>query len=185
MDGRYEAQQTLNLYDTDAMDRSRYGQINNSWKLTLYAKDKEYQPGDLATINIEPYIKGAHAIVTVEKDNTILYHTSLVLSGNTIQIPVAESRYPNAMVSVAMIAGEELNRGLSDYRREPRFWIGYTNIKLDPTLVRLQTSLLLTDSSGKNITTASPGQRVTLHIQTKNHLNTPLAARVSVAVVDQ
>lgn len=57
-----------------------------------------------------------------------------------------KARYPNIYVGVVQIVSEQLNTKLSKKRSEPRFFIGYKNLKLSPSMMKINTDITITDT---------------------------------------
>ncbi len=183
-----ENQRTINVYDTQGASYYNYrfyGQIQNNFTLTVDVADREYQEGELATINIEPYIKGATALVTVEKEGKILSQSQTILDGAALQVKVQKSRFPNAHVSVVQFVGEQTNANISKQRKEPRIFMGYTNLKLDPSMMHIDRDVSIQDASGKILQYAQPGQKVRVSVVTKDANGKPIKTRISAGVIDQ
>lgn len=180
----YESQQTINVYNTNGQ-MSRYGEIANNFKLNIFAKEKDFQDGEQVDINIEPYIKGATAIITAEKDGQILEKRTVILDWNPLKMTMKKARYPNIYVGVVQIVSEQLNTKLSKKRSEPRFFIGYKNLKLSPSMMKINTDITITNTGNNIQELYKPWQTIKLSLQTKDYKNKPLPSRLSVAVVDK
>lgn len=178
----YESQRTINVYDTSR--GSFYGDMKNNYALSVQVPERDYNPGDMIDVSIEPYIKWAQAIITVEKDGNILYHEQRILDGTPIQLKADKNRFPNAHVWIVQIIGETLNKTLSS-RSEPRFLIGYGNMKLAPSSMQLQYNVKVTDEKGNTPEFFAPGQKVQLQITVKDKNNNPVDARISIGVIDK
>lgn len=139
----------------------------------------------MATINIEPYIKGATALVTVEKEGKILSQSQTILDGSALQVKIQKSRFPNAHVSVVQFVGEQTNANISKERKEPRIFMGYTNLKLDPSMMHIDRDVSIQDASGKILQYAQPGQKVRVSVVTKDANGKPIKTRISAGVIDQ
>lgn len=184
-DNGYEVQKTINVYTKSDYRNWIYGEMSNNWALTVYVKDKQYMEWEDMIVNIEPYIKWAYAIVTVEKENRILEKQTIKLESDQIRLKVKKDWFPNTYVSVAMIVGEQVNSQLSDKRQEPRFFIWYANVKLDPKNMALNFDLSVTDKNWKTKMSYLPWEEVTLHVKAKDTYGNPVKSRFSVAVVDK
>lgn len=182
-DDNYENHQYLYVSDRKS-SRNVYGHMSNNHKLNVFIKDKEYEPGEEIEVNIDPYIKGARAIVTIEKNGQILEQKNIILDGSTITLDAKKSRYPNAYVSVAQVISQELNSKISE-RAEPRLYIGYENMKLSPTEMGVDFDIEITNLSGNTQEYFYPGQKIALSIQSLDHEGLGLKSRMSVAIVDK
>lgn len=119
----FEVNHQVNLYATDGISPRFYGEMSNNFALSVYARDKNYKDGEKVEVNIEPYIKGATVLVSVEKEGEVLWSEEKILDGSPIQVPVSKKWYPNAHISVVQIVGESINKDISLNRKEPRFFI--------------------------------------------------------------
>ncbi len=180
----YQNSMRLYVYDTDTKS-THYGELSNNYVLKVSAKQREYEAGESIAINIDPYIVGATAIVTIEKWGEILYQEQKILDGEPLSIDAKKERYPNAHVSVAQIVGAEINDHVSSLRHEPRFFIGYHNIALSPSAMGVSFDVSLTNEKGKKQEYYQPWQKVKLRIATKDFDGNPLHARLTVAIVDK
>jgi uncharacterized protein YfaS (alpha-2-macroglobulin family) len=162
-----------------------FGDISNNYKLNIHVDAKEYKDGENVQVNVEPYIKGAQSILTVEKDGQILYQAQKVLDGKPLTFKANRERYPNAHVSVTQIVGEQVNAKISTERKEPRFFIGYTNVKLSPESMKINYDVKITDLQGNKKSIFAPGQEIKVTIVTKDYQGRPLASRVTAGIVDK
>lgn len=178
----YEVQKTLVSYGGDI---PMYGDSSNNFKLGVFVKDKTYQIGEEMDIQIEPYIKWATAIVTIEQDGKILHQSNRILDGKTLSLKTESDWYPNAFISVIQLVWQDLNTSVSPQRQEPRFFIWYQKIKLDPKSLALKYNLTVTNMQDKALTHYKPGQKIKLNIQVKDTNEKPVQARLSVGLVDK
>jgi len=183
-DDIYENNKRVSVYDYKNCWWYRHGDMNNNYKLEVMTKDKEYSIGEEVEVNIEPYIEGATAILTVEKDAQILYQKELVLDWNPLNFEVQKDRYPNVHVSVAQIAGEQLNVDMSE-RPEPRFRIGYSQVNLSPKMMAVNFDIDLTNLDWQEQDYYYPGQRMKFSIKSTDYEWNPIKTRMSVGIVDK
>ena len=181
-DTGYETQKTIVVYGGDW---PVYGDPSNNFKLSVFAKDKTYRIWEQVQIQIEPYIKGATAIVTIEKDGVILDQSHRVLDGNPLVVTTHADRYPNATVSVVQLVGKQANARISDRRVEPRFMIWYQNIKLDPQALALKYQIKVTDYQDHVLDHYRPWQSVKVHIQAQDSRGNGVKSRLSLWIVDK
>jgi len=71
-----------------------------------------YALGAEIPIMIDPYIKGATALITAERGKEILEKKIVTLDGSPLSVKVREDFYPNVQISVIEFVGEEVNRQL-------------------------------------------------------------------------
>jgi len=179
---KYENDQVVYVYDRDY--GYFYGNMDNNYTLELFVNEKEYEFWESVEVNIDPYIKWANSILTVEKDWEILYQKEQKLDGSPLSFVAQREYYPNSHVSVAMIAGEDINSQISD-RKEPRFMIWYKNVNFSPKMMWINFDVKLTNTSWENQEYYKPGQKVKIQIATTDYQNKPLKTRLSVGVVDK
>jgi len=181
-DGEYENNQTIFIYDWDYW--YYYGHIDNNYTLDIFVKDKEYDIGEEVEVNIDPYVKWASTILTIEKEWEILYQDEKILDGKSLSFKTKKEYYPNAHVSVAMIVGEQTNNKVSK-RKEPRFMIGYQSVDFSPKMMGINFNVKLTDMSGNVAKYYSPGQRVKFKVKTTDYNGDALQTRLSVGIIDK
>jgi len=183
--GIYENIQHIYVYNSSYRWNYYYGQLDNNYKLNLFVKDKEYEVGENIEVNIEPYIKWATAIVTVEKEWEILLQNTIKLNGKPISIKAKKERYPNASISVLQVLWEDVNKKISPERVEPRFMAGYANIALSPSMMGINFDIVLTNENWLKQDYYYPGQKIKFTVKTKDVNGKALQTRLTVGIVDK
>lgn len=176
----------LNLFVYDSEQSGYYyGNIGNNYALKILAKDKEYEPGDEITVDIDPYIKWANVIVTVEKNGEILEKQEKVLDGKPITLKANKDRYPNAHIGVVQIVGKDVNDEINKNRQEARFYIWYKNVNFSPSAQVINFDLQLTNKDGGKQEYYQPWQEMKMQINTTDWKGEPLQTRLTLGVVDK
>lgn len=126
-----------------------------------------YRPGEKATLLIRTKAPGGSAWVTVESD-AILWSAVVPLTSEatTVQIPVTRAFEPNAEVVVA-------------YVKDKKFIQGQRRLSMDLTTKKLAIAI---EPSAEVV---EPGDTLTYRITTKTLDGTPVAADLSLGVVDE
>lgn len=126
-----------------------------------------YRVGDRATALIRTKASGGSAWVTVESD-TVLWSAIVPLKGETttVEIPIARAFEPNAEVCVA-------------YVKDKKFYSGQRRLSMDLSAKKLAISV---EPSAEVV---EPGDTVTYRITTMTLEGTPVAADLSLGVVDE
>jgi len=182
-ENNYETHQYVRVYNS-SYQYDFYGDMSNNYELNVFANNKEYEVGEEVEINIEPQIKWATAIITVEKEWKMMLQKEQILNGSPIVLNARKERFPNAYISVTQIVWEELNKTVNK-RAEPRFYIGYTNIALSPSMMGIDFDISISDTGGNNKDYYSPGETIKLKIKAKDNKWNPLKTRVSVWIIDK
>ncbi len=142
-------------------------------RIELVTDRRSYTLGDTAKILIQSPYDQATALVTVERGRIVNYHV-IDMEGNStvVEIPVEQQYFPNVFISVVLAP-----RGGSDDER-PSFKIGYAELKVDSAEKELRISIVPDRKEYQ------PRQMATYTIRTRDHLNRPVGAEVSLAVID-
>ena len=193
----WEVQKRFYYYDWSYDDR-----YYNDWymwdhknniTLDVNVPKKEYKLNEKIPVNINPYIKWAKVLITVERWNNILDTYKITLTWWKIQIPVKENYYPNINISVAEFVGENVkdfgskNKHTSQNSTgskkgrpsEPRFYIGYTQAWLSKNMVKLNIFIKTNKKEYK------PWEKIKFTIYTLDANWNPVDARLSIAIVDK
>jgi uncharacterized protein YfaS (alpha-2-macroglobulin family) len=153
-----------------------------SWRQTndrafsLIADKDMYAPGDTAEILIaQPFGGEVYALVTYERGHIYKQEVILLKGNSTIyHLPITDDMAPIAYVSVTVVSGADAQR-----TGAPDFKIGMAKINID-TRQKTIDVFVTTDKES-----AGPGDEVTYTIETKDVNGRPVAADVSLAVVDK
>lgn len=169
-------------------DRADQGASPVAWgntegrELALELDQKRYQPGDIAKILVKSPFQEATALVTVERGG-ILARQVVALRGKApvIEIPVLDSYFPNAFVSIHLLRGRvakmpdpgKADVGAPDYR------IGYSELFVDPESRRLSIKIATPK------TEYHPGDDVDATLTLQHKDGHPLGGSVTFYVVDE
>lgn len=159
---RITAESSVWVYDARVVDYAyRYS------ALEAFADRERYQPGDTAKILINTDVRGARALVAVEGRD--LYDARIVpLAGNTglVAVPITAEYAPNVFVAIHVRKGRDLQtRVLELPVRADRHDLV---IALRPDRDRYR-----------------PRERASVAIETRDARGAPVAAEVSIGVVDE
>lgn len=185
IDSAYEVQKTISVYDYGWWSYIYNWDLQNNMKLIVTTKDKEYVPWDDLNINIEPYIKWSNAIITVEQGNQILEVNNMKLDWSPISLKVKDSWFPNVFISVAIILWEKQNWEISENRKEPRFMLWYSDVKLSNKIVTLNYDIKVSDKNWIVKDYYNPWEKVKLTVNVTDWQWTPIKTRLSIWVVDK
>lgn len=163
-----------------------WGRDNNDM-MELIADKLEYKPGETAHILVKSPYQNVWALVTQERGEIL--DTQVVKIGSnseTIDVPITEGSIPNVFVSVVLVKGSFNEAGLAeppagsnDERAVAAFKVGYTTLQVDNS-----SKELLIDVS-TDLKRYHPGDEVTVKVKTADSSGAPVAANVSVSVVDK
>lgn len=150
------------------------------WKQTndrsfeLVSDQKSYHPGETAKILIaQPFEGEMKALVTLERGHIYEKKVITLQNNSTVyELPISGDMAPAMYVSVMVIKG-------ADGSRPPDFKLGMLRINVDPS----QQGILVNVESDRE--TARPGESVTYTVTTRDLNGQPVAADVSLALVDQ
>ncbi len=163
---------TVYLWVSD-VDRAVAWRFQEHDRIELVTDRRSYSPGDTAKILVQSPYEQATALVTVERGRIINYHL-IDMDGNSavLEIPVANEYFPNVFVSVVLAP----RSGSDD--EPPSFKIGYAELKVQSAESELRINLV---PDGQEY---QPRQMATYSIRTRDHLNRPVSAEVSLGVID-
>ncbi len=177
-----EVDKNIYYYDSK-FDKGFQGDMENNYSLHVEIPRKNYEIWKKIPITINPYIKGATALITVERGNQILEKQFVNLEGQELFITAKDEFYPNVQVSVTQFVGEQVNSQLwgsgEQKRHEPAFFAWYAEALIQENLKNI-TIKLETDKKEYQ-----PWEKVKLKIKTTDQKGKPVTARVSVSVVDK
>ncbi len=159
----------------------------NNDRIKLVADKDEYKVGDTAEILApSPYQGKVQALLTIERGR-VLSHRVIELTGNSevLAVPITAEMAPNAFVSLVIV------KGIDDTSPSPSFKVGLIQLKISVADKELQVVLTPrgqgTGDSGQGSETPqfSPRDTVTWDVQTLDAAGKPVAAEVSLALVDK
>ncbi len=167
-------------------DYINWGSENND-KIELVTDKMEYKVGDTAKVLIKSPYKGVNALVTYEKDK-VLDSKVIRLDSNsqTFEVPITEKFLPNVFVSVVIVKGSNYDAGLvkpadgaTDERQVASFKVGYATLPVNTESKKLNVEI----TSDK--TRYNPGDEVKLTVKASDYAGKPVAAELSLGVVDE
>ena len=157
-----------------AADAISWRQTNDSL-IEMIADKPEYQPGDTARILVTSPFTEAVGLLTVERGR-LREHRVVSLKGGSpvIEVPIPADYLPNVYLGLSVIAPADTNPG-----GQPAFRQGYVPLQVDTASKALQ--ITIQPSAAK----LHPRDTVTYTITTRDAAGQPVAAEVSLAVVDK
>lgn len=177
-----EVDKNIYYYDSK-FDKGFQGDMENNYSLHVEIPRKNYEIWKKIPITINPYVKGATALITVERGNQILEKQVVHLEGKELFITAKEEFYPNVQVSVTQFVGEQTNSQLwasgEQKRHEPAFFAWYAEALIQENLKTINIQL---ETDKKDY---QPWEKVKLKIKTTDHKGNPITTRVSISVVDK
>ncbi len=149
-----------------------WGFANND-RLRLVADKPLYHTGDVAHILVPAPLTNMLALITLERGR-VISHQVRRLSGNSVvlDVPITGQSFPDIYVSVVLVKGTGPDATL------PTWKMGYLHLPVDQTEKAL--SVTITPDHRQ----ASPGQRVSFQVHTSDSKGRPVAAEISLALVD-
>lgn len=119
---------------------------NASWarddqnRVDLVPDKQRYQPGETARILVKAPRAGLTGLITVEREGVLDRKVRRFESASeTIEIPLGEDAVPNVFASVVLVDGappaDSPDAGM------PSYYLGYTELKVDPSGRRLDVSI--------------------------------------------
>lgn len=106
--------------------------------IDLIADRERYDVGDTATIMVASPFTGVEAWVTVERERVLETRRIRIEDGaTTLRLPIDEGFAPNVFVSVVMVRGRSAPPGPIDDPGRPTMRVGYTELKVTPSVKRL------------------------------------------------
>ncbi len=159
----------------------------NNDRIKLVADKDEYKVGDTAEILApSPYQGKVKALLTIERGR-VLSHRVIELAGNSevLELPITAEMAPNAFVSLIIM------KGIDATSPSPSFKVGLIQLKVSVADKELQVVLTPrgqeTEVRGQDSVPAqfAPRDTVTWDIRTLDAAGKPVAAEVSLALVDK
>lgn len=135
--------------------------------LTLTSSKDIYQIGDMAEVMIVSPVSGGYLFIT-EEANKVLRYQTVELKGNVYKYKtkIKSHMSPNFTVAVTQFSGNEV------YKSEIK-------------IVAPPRDKMISVKVAQDKKEYSPGEMVTLHLQTDNYKKDGIPAEVSVSVVDE
>ncbi len=133
-------------------------------KLRLLSDRQSYKVGEEASVNLHSRGHAGTALLTWEADRILSYKLVTLAEGdNQVGWAVNGAQFPNFTLNAARMAGPQFDQAQLDFRVERDL-----RVTLKPTKP-----------------TVNPGEDVTLDVTTVDQLGRPVAAELSIALIDQ
>ena len=147
----------------------------NNDRINLIADKGEYRPGETATILIPSPFTGPHwALLTVERGGVLRHEVRQVSGGSLVyQLPITAEHAPNIFVSAVLFAPPDSNGAPADYK------VGILPLSVAPVLQTLQVAVTTTTPQ------AAPGDTVQFEVRVTDAAGAPVAAELSLDLVDK
>lgn len=163
----------------------------NNDRIALIADKSAYRPGETAEILIPSPFQGPHwALITVERGG-VLSHEVRRMDGNSAvyRLPLTAAHAPNVFVSVVLFSAPEAGAATST----PDYKVGILPLAVAPEAQSLRVTLtpipsgqwLGTGGDPGSPARAEPGQQVGYDIQVTDLGGQPVAAELSLDLVDK
>ncbi len=156
--------------------------------LDLVSDREVYEPGQTATVYIQPRQKIARYLVTLEQDKVISHRVMEAQPGaRSLDIPIKKDYAPNVFVSVLALCprGAFPGRPLAYDQEAPSFVFGTINLPVRPKVQDLVVEL----GGEAGELKAEPGAKISLEIKTHRTAPAgparPVRAEMALAVVDE
>jgi uncharacterized protein YfaS (alpha-2-macroglobulin family) len=156
---------------------------DNNDRLQLVADKDSYQVGDTAQLLIaSPYQTPVKALLTIERDH-IFTHQVIEIAGNsqTLKVPIEAAYAPDVFVSLMLV------KGMDKTSPAPSFKVGLAQLKVSVADKALQ--VLVTPQTVPQGATRpgffGPRDTITWTVKTLDAAGKPVAAQVSLALVDK
>jgi len=142
-------------------------------RIQLLADKQSYRPDETAKVLVQSPYESAVGLVTVERSGILSYEVA-ELHGNSpvLEIPLEAGYAPNVFVSVVLVPGD----GITDV--PPGFRVGYAELRVQSPEEILHVSVIPDEESYE------PGQMASYTIRTRDYMDRPVSAEVSLGVVD-
>ncbi|MCX7671776.1 MAG: alpha-2-macroglobulin, partial [Anaerolineae bacterium] len=158
----------------------------NNDRIQLIPDKKEYKPGETARLLVaSPYQTPVKALLTVERGG-VLTRTVMDLRGNseTLELPIRPEFAPDVFVSLLLV------KGMDATSPAPSFRMGLAELKVSVADKQLQIVLIPRAGEKSEAGTTAPlrvGPRakMTWEVRTLDAAGKPVAAEVSLALVDK
>ncbi len=149
--------------------------VNNNDRIDLKTDRQEYKVGDTVKLLApSPYSGTVTALLTIERGRFLLHKVvQLKTNSDIIEIPVDASYAPNAFVSIVLVKGVDADNPVPAYK------VGMVGFKVDPGQYALKVEVT------PDKQTYAPRDTVTYNIKVTDASGKPVAAELSLAVVDK
>lgn len=149
---------------------------DESVRMQLITNKKRYKPGETARLVPRTSLRGATALVTLER-NGVMYArvTRLRSPAEGLKVKLGHKHAPNVYATVTLVSGRT---GRGD-RNRPRFTIGVVNLQVSPVSRRLEVRIRTHKRKYK------PGEMVRGTIRVTSTTGAPVRAELSLSVADE
>jgi alpha-2-macroglobulin len=149
---------------------------SNDDKLTLISDRTRYAPGDTASILIpSPFEGPTWALVTVERGGILQHEVLELQSASTVyKLPITAQHAPNIYFNVVLVTGPAGERRTADYK------LGLLPLLVDPVPQTVKVTL-----QRDGDVAVPPGSTVRYTVQTTDATGAPVAAELSLDLVDK
>ena len=152
---------------------------SNDDRITLISDKTSYVPGETAEILIpSPYEGAQWALITVERGGILQREVLRLESNSTVyRLPIVAAHAPNVYVGVVIVQGKDAAAAGGPAVASTK--VGYVALTVEPVERRL--SIQVTPSEAEVL----PGGEIALDVQVTDRQGGPVAASVSLDVVDR
>ncbi|MDO8688752.1 MAG: alpha-2-macroglobulin family protein [Dehalococcoidia bacterium] len=149
-------------------------QVANNNRLEVRPDKDQYDPGDVAHVLVTSSFEGGIGLVTLERGAIISRRVMAFPTNSTvIDVPITSDHIPNVYISVALFKGTTPDNPV------PSFRLGYAELKLNTSSKQVNISIK------PDKETTGPRQKETYAITTSDAQGKPVAAELSLALVDK
>ena len=153
--------------------------------VTLIPDKENYQPGDTASILVQPPFIPAEGILTISRSGVIsTEYFRIEKDTTTLEIPIKDTYIPNLNIQVNLTGSaprlDENGAAIPNVPNRPAYASGSLNLKVPP----VSRTLSLTATPAKK--ELEPGKETSVEVTLKDASGSPVAnAEVAVVVVDE
>jgi uncharacterized protein YfaS (alpha-2-macroglobulin family) len=153
----------------------------NDDRMTLISDKSIYAPGETAEILIpSPFAGEQWALITVERGTVLQREVMRLESNSTVyRLPITADHVPNVYVSVVIVQGRRAALAAASAPAVASYKVGYVALAVDAVPQTLQVSLTA------SLDQAEPGSQVRYDIRVTDAAGEPVAAALSLDLVDK
>ncbi len=155
---------------------------SNDDRITLISDQSSYAPGDTAEILIpSPFAGEQWALLTIERGSVLQREVLRLESNSTVyRLPLTADHAPNVYVSAVIVQGRQAAlAAASGAPAVASYKVGYVALEVRPEPQTLHISLT------PSVEQAQPGSQVTYDLRVTDVTGEPVAAALSLDLVDQ
>jgi uncharacterized protein YfaS (alpha-2-macroglobulin family) len=171
-----EVQKQIQYYKANDNNDGLLWALPNNYALTVSIPKKTYEEWEKIPVDIMPYQKGAHVIMTVERWDRIIETIETTLDGSQLSLTAKKWYAPNIVVNVMQIVWTDKSLWA---RKEPRFYAGYGQAEISTAMHTLNIDVKTDKESYK------PWDTVKMTFTTTDSKGKAVDTRLSVWVIDQ